>query len=157
MFDTDATHAEKDDVYSWIKSDKVTLLSEKMEIESKIKHENSLSEDSSMDVLVRREELLDLAKKIFMSKGVPEKDANMVSDALVEANLRGHDSHGVIRIPKWMAGLEAGAINPLCKVKTIRETAAGAILDGDRGLGPVVGVTASILPYLKPKRPVSAR
>jgi hypothetical protein len=43
MFDTDATHAEKDDVYSWIKSDKVTLLSEKMEIESKIKHENSFS------------------------------------------------------------------------------------------------------------------
>jgi len=151
MFDTDATHAEKDDVYSWIKSDKVTLLSKKMEIESKIKHENSFSEDSSMDVLVRREELLDLAKKIFMSKGVPEKDANMVSDALVEANLRGHDSHGVIRIPKWMAGLEAGAINPLCKVKTIRETAAGAILDGDRGLGPVVGVTASHIAVFKAK------
>lgn len=104
-----------------------------------------------MGVLVTREELLDLVKKIFMSKGVPEKDANVVSDALVEANLRGHDSHGVIRIPKWTAGLEAGAINPLCKVKTIKETAAGAILDGDRGLGPVVGVTASNIAIFKAK------
>ncbi|MDI7260644.1 MAG: Ldh family oxidoreductase [Thermodesulfobacteriota bacterium] len=104
-----------------------------------------------MDVLVAREELLDLSKKIFMSKGVPEKDAMVVSDALVEANLRGHDSHGVIRIPKWVAGLETGAINPLCRVKTIKQMAAGAVLDGDRGLGPVVGVTASNIAIFKAK------
>ena len=102
-----------------------------------------------MDVLTAREELLDLSKKIFMSKGVPEKDTMTVSDALVEANLRGHDSHGVIRIPKWVVGLETGAINPLCRVKTIKQMAAGAVLDGDRGLGPVVGVAASNIAIFK--------
>lgn len=82
---------------------------------------------------------------------MPEKDANVVGDALVEANLRGHDSHGVIRIPKWVSGLEIGAINPMTKVETVRETAASAFLDGGNALGPVVGVKASDMAIHKAK------
>lgn len=105
-----------------------------------------------MDISIKREDLLILSKKILMSRGVPEKDSNVVSDALVEANLRGHDSHGVIRIPKWIIGIEAGAINPLCKVKEIRETCGVALLDGDHGLGPVVGIKASSVAVCKAKK-----
>lgn len=104
-----------------------------------------------MENQVSNKELLDLSKKIFMLRGVPERDASVVGTALVEANLRGHDSHGVIRIPKWVLGLETGAINPLCKVKTIKHLAGGAVLDGDRGLGPVVGVIASRIAMFKAK------
>ena len=104
-----------------------------------------------MGILVQRDELLDLSKRIFISKGVHEKDADVVGDSLVEANLRGHDSHGVIRIPKWVLGLESSAINPMAKVETIRETPASALLDGGRGLGPVVGIKASNMAIYKAK------
>ncbi len=102
-----------------------------------------------MDITVTSEELLNLAQTIFVAKGVPELEADLVADALVEANLRGHDSHGVIRIPKWANGLEAGAISPIAKVETIRETDASALLDGGRALGPVVAIKASEMAILK--------
>lgn len=102
-----------------------------------------------MNILIKREDLLILSKKILILKGVPGKDSNIVSDALVEANLRGHNSHGVIRIPKWVAGIKTGAINPLCKVKKIKETPGTILLDGDQGLGPVVGVKACAIAICK--------
>ncbi|MGV7223001.1 MAG: Ldh family oxidoreductase [Nitrospinales bacterium] len=104
-----------------------------------------------MDVSIQPKELLKLAQTIFISKGVSEQEAMLVSDMLVEANLRGHDSHGVIRIPKWSTGLEAGAINPIAKVQTFQETAASALLDGGSGLGPVVGHKASDMVIHKAK------
>jgi LDH2 family malate/lactate/ureidoglycolate dehydrogenase len=104
-----------------------------------------------MDVSIQPEELLKLAQTIFISKGVSEQEANLVSDVLVEANLRGHDSHGVIRIPKWTTGLEVGAISPIAKVQTIQETAASAFLDGGGALGPVVGSKASDMAIHKAK------
>ena len=96
-----------------------------------------------MNITLQPKELLDLAQKIFVAKGVPGPDANLVADARVEANLRGHDSHGVIRIPKWATGLEAGAISPVARIEIVRETDASALLDADRALGPVVGIKAS--------------
>lgn len=104
-----------------------------------------------MDVSIQPKELLKLAQSIFISKGVSEQEAMLVSDMLVEANLRGHDSHGVIRIPKWSTGLEAGAINPIAKVQAVRETAASALLDGGSALGPVVGHKASDMVIHKAK------
>ncbi|MFC1876024.1 Ldh family oxidoreductase [Thermodesulfobacteriota bacterium] len=104
-----------------------------------------------MDVSIQPKELLELAQTIFISKGVSEQEARLVSDMLVEANLRGHDSHGVIRIPKWTTGLKAGAINPIAKVQTVQETAASALLDGGSALGPVVGCKASDMAIQKAK------
>jgi L-2-hydroxycarboxylate dehydrogenase (NAD+) len=95
-----------------------------------------------MNIILQPGELLDLAQTIFVAKGVPGPEANLVADALVEANLRGHDSHGVIRIPKWAAGLEAGAISPVAGIETVRESDASALLDADRTLGPVAGIKA---------------
>ena len=102
-----------------------------------------------MNIAVLPEELLNLAQRVFMANGVPEQQAYLVGDALVEANLRGHDSHGVIRIPKWKTGLELGAISKTANVETIRETKASAILDGGRALGPVVGIKASDMAIAK--------
>jgi len=104
-----------------------------------------------MNITVQPEELLILVQKIFTAKGVSEQEASLVGDALVEANLRGQDSHGVIRIPKWTTGLEVGAISPTAKVETVRETQASAFLDGGRALGPVVAVKASEMAIAKAK------
>lgn len=105
-----------------------------------------------MEIKIEHKTLRSLSKKIFMERGVCRDDAVIVVDVLVEANLRGHDSHGVIRIPKWIAGLDVGAINAMAKVVTVRETQASALLDGDRGLGPVVGIKASNLSIDRAKK-----
>jgi LDH2 family malate/lactate/ureidoglycolate dehydrogenase len=83
-----------------------------------------------------------LCRDILGAQGVGADDALIVGDVLIEANLRGHDSHGVVRIPQWVKGLKAGAINAKCAPKVLRETAATALIDGDLGLGPVVAMVA---------------
>lgn len=104
-----------------------------------------------MDILVQRAKLLSIAEGIFIAKKVPIDDARVVADVLVEANMRGHDSHGVIRIPKWVLGLAAGAINPIADLKTIKETRAAAMLEASGGLGPAIGMKASDMVIRKAK------
>ncbi len=70
------------------------------------------------------EQLRELCRDILGARGVKEDDASLVGDVLIEANLSGHDSHGVVRIPQWVKGLEAGAINARCAPKVIRDTPA---------------------------------
>lgn len=71
-------------------------------------------------------------------QGVPNVDAAITVDALIEANLRGHDSHGVIRLPKWLEGLRHGAINARCNPVLVERGQSILVVDGDAGLGPVV-------------------
>ena len=59
---------------------------------------------------VKAKVLRALAEQVFLGRGVPQDDAEVVADILIEANLRGHDSHGVIRIPKWVVGLDSGMV-----------------------------------------------
>lgn len=91
---------------------------------------------------VRTNVLRELSARVFENQGVYRDDAMVVSDVLVEANLRGHDSHGVVRIPKWVAGIKAKAINPACQPSLVVNFGSVAVLDGDRGLGPVVASRA---------------
>jgi uncharacterized oxidoreductase len=57
---------------------------------------------------------------------------------LVRANLRGHDSHGVIRVPHYVRALKAGEVNPRPSIRIEMETGTIAKIDGDRGFGQVV-------------------
>ena len=97
------------------------------------------------------DELRDLAARVFLSRGVPEDDAATVSDILIEANLRGHDSHGVIRIPKWVVGLDSGALKPVCSPQVIHDKCGTAMIHGDHGLGPVVARQATSMVLGKAK------
>lgn len=101
--------------------------------------------DGGRTVVVAWKDLRSLGAEILVGAGVPSGDAGTVADALVEANLSGHDSHGIIRLPKWVEGLRAGAINPACRPRVVHEGGVVAVLDGDRGLGPVVGQRAAAL------------
>src|SRR5687767_8917888 len=53
-----------------------------------------------------------LATRIFAALGAPEADARGVATLLVRANLRGHDSHGAIRIPQYAGAIRTGHVNP---------------------------------------------
>jgi uncharacterized oxidoreductase len=82
--------------------------------------------------------LHDLASRIFVALGTPEEDARWIATLLVRANLRGHDSHGVIRIPQYVTSVRQGPTNPRPTIKIVHETPTTAIVDGDDGFGQVV-------------------
>ncbi|MEK9939858.1 MAG: Ldh family oxidoreductase [Methylotenera sp.] len=83
--------------------------------------------------------LQDICVSILSQHDVPAGDAELVANTLVEANLRGYDSHGVIRLPLWVEGLTRGTIKARPNIKIKTQKAASALVDGDYGLGPVVG------------------
>jgi uncharacterized oxidoreductase len=92
-------------------------------------------------------ELERLTREIFAARGVPAGDAAWIAAMLVRANLRGHDSHGVIRVPQYVASLQRGTLNPKPQLRLVVDTPTIAILEGDGGFGQVVarrGTTLAI-------------
>ena len=87
--------------------------------------------------------LHDFCVAVFRSFGVPEADARTAADVLIAADLRGVDSHGVARLHTYVDMLALGRINPTPRVTIVRETASTATVDGDNGLGLVVGPQAN--------------
>ena len=84
-----------------------------------------------------------LATRIFAALEVPQDDAGWVAQLLVRANLRGHDSHGVIRVPQYVGSIRKGETHPRPAMRILAETPTTAILDGDLGLGQVVARRAA--------------
>ena len=78
------------------------------------------------------------ATRIFEALGAPVGDAAWIATLLVRANLRGHDSHGVIRIPQYAEAVRKGTVDPKSPITVTAETPVMARLDGGRGFGQVV-------------------
>ena len=76
--------------------------------------------------------------RIFAAMGAPQADAAWIATLLVRANLRGHDSHGVIRIPQYSQSVKDGSVDPKSPVRVTMETPVLARLDGGRGFGQPV-------------------
>jgi ureidoglycolate dehydrogenase (NAD+) len=87
-------------------------------------------------------ELQEFTKSVFIAAGVPSEDAALEAELLVWANLRGVDSHGVLRIPWYVELIARGEMNPRPTIRVEKETAATVLIDGDRALGPVVTTVA---------------
>ena len=75
--------------------------------------------------------------------GMADEDVVRFVDGLVEADLRGHLSHGIVRVPPYVRALAAGVVNPKPRVEAVRRFGATALLDGDNGHGVVVGQIAA--------------
>ena len=75
--------------------------------------------------------------------GMPDEDVARFVDGLVEADLRGHWSHGAVRVPPYIRAFAAGVVNPRPRVEPVRRFGATAVLDGDNGHGVVVGQIAT--------------
>lgn len=82
---------------------------------------------------------------------IPPKDADLIAESLVQANLRGVDSHGVARMAIYMERLSKALVNSRPRIITLQETPAMALLDGDNGSGQVVAMTAMELAMAKAK------
>ena len=87
--------------------------------------------------------LRNFSAQVFMHFGVPQGDAEQAAGVLAKSDLRGIDSHGVARLHTYFEMLELGRINPKPKIKILREKASVATIDGDNGLGLVVGPKAN--------------
>src|SRR5215216_4320308 len=93
-------------------------------------------------------EVADLRAKvagIFGRLDVPTEDAEIVADHLVEADLRGVHSHGVIRVPTYAQGIRAGKINPRPKIEIVEDNGGQVVMDGDNGLGQLTAFRANEL------------
>lgn len=88
------------------------------------------------------EQLTGLAVDALRRQDVPEDDARIVAAALVEADLGGQASHGLMRLPFLLRRLQAGLINPHPRMRVHGSRPAAALLDADNGLGPVAGTRA---------------
>ena len=87
--------------------------------------------------IVMPDELRSMVASIFGSRGVPEPDRDIVARCLVQADLRGVESHGVMRVPHYIRRLDVGSVNPTPHSGVTRTGPATATLDGDDGLGHV--------------------
>ena len=81
--------------------------------------------------------LTDFVAALFRDAGVPDGEARTVAGSLVGANLRGHDSHGVMRAPQYVGFLEKGEYRTGVDLLVEHETPAVVVCDGQWGLGQV--------------------
>ena len=103
-----------------------------------------MSEDA---VIVSAESLKHFAHEIFLRAGMSGEHAGVTAEVLVWADLRGVDSHGVTRIPRYVDLIEAGDMNPKPAITVGTETAASVLLEADRAAGPVAmtsGMAAAV-------------
>lgn len=90
-------------------------------------------------------ELVEFTTRALVACGMPEDDARLGAAVLVDADLMGIDSHGIAHMPThngYAPGFRSGHVNPTPSIRTVRETASTALLDADRGFGPLVGYRA---------------
>jgi L-2-hydroxycarboxylate dehydrogenase (NAD+) len=87
--------------------------------------------------------LHEFCARVFAHLGVPADDARLAADVLSWAHRRGIDSHGVARLRTYVDLLHAGRINPRPRFEVVRQTASTATVDGDNGLGLVIGPRAN--------------
>lgn len=77
-------------------------------------------------------------RQVFLSMGCTDDHANLATDVLIKADLRGIDSHGVARLAGYVRLWEKERINSRPEIKIVHETPTTATIDGDKGLGLVV-------------------
>lgn len=78
-------------------------------------------------------------QEVFERAGLPKGDAFLVADALVDADLRGVSTHGLVRFPIYAIRLRKGLVNAKPQMQVVRAKGATLVLDGDGGFGQVVG------------------
>ena len=93
-------------------------------------------------MILQHDDLKQYTHKIFAAAGCSEEEAARVAEHLVEANLVGHDSHGVIRIARYIEWMQEGKVLANQQVKVILENDMLAVLDGQFGLGQSIGEQA---------------
>ncbi len=100
---------------------------------------------------VPAERLTSFIFRAFTAAGLPAADAEMLANLMVEADLRGSDTHGVIRLPLYVRRIRAGGVNPQPNIRVVSDRPSAALIDGDNGMGHLVMRRAAELAIEKAK------
>jgi uncharacterized oxidoreductase len=98
---------------------------------------------SVAEVLLDAETLREYVSQIFAKAGCPASESELVARLLVESNLTGHDSHGVIRVPRYVQMMRDELIFPDQTVQVLVDTPSLAVVDGKFGFGQTVALQAT--------------
>ena len=88
--------------------------------------------------IIQHTVLRPLRLRPLRAAGLPEDQAKVAMDHLVDANLTGHDSHGVIRTPGYVRGVHSGGIKPAGNHKIVRESPTSMTIDANKSFGIVL-------------------
>jgi L-2-hydroxycarboxylate dehydrogenase (NAD+) len=105
----------------------------------------------SSDNRVPADRLAAFVVRAFSQAGVPAQDAEILAGLMVEADLRGSDTHGVIRLPLYIRRIRAGGINVKPNIRVVSERPSAALIDGDNAMGHLVMRRAAHLAIEKAK------
>jgi L-2-hydroxycarboxylate dehydrogenase (NAD+) len=83
-----------------------------------------------------------VAAAAFEAHGISEADASLTAEVLVSADARGKHSHGLLRLPRFVRGIEHGNVDPDGRIAISETTGAPVLVDGGSRLGPVVAMEA---------------
>jgi LDH2 family malate/lactate/ureidoglycolate dehydrogenase len=89
---------------------------------------------------VRADDILALGQALLERSGAPPRHAQIVMEHLVTSSAMGLHSHGVMRVPQYLAEIESGTINPGAKPAIVETSTSRLAVDGRRGFGQVVGM-----------------
>ncbi|MFT5174444.1 MAG: LDH2 family malate/lactate/ureidoglycolate dehydrogenase [Gammaproteobacteria bacterium] len=87
--------------------------------------------------------LAEFATAVYVSQGMPEADARLVADTMVQADLWGHQSHGVLRLGWYLERLRNKVMNPVTTPEFVIDGGAIALIDGHDGVGHVLAKLAA--------------
>ena len=93
-------------------------------------------------MLIKAEPLQALVRDIFQAAGCSRAEGERIGLYLVRANLNGHDSHGVIRVPRYVAWMREGHLAADQELTIVSENPAMAVVDGNYGFGQTIGPLA---------------
>lgn len=102
--------------------------------------------------IVAASRLIDLVAEVMQGAGCEAAEARTVARRLVDSNLVGHDSHGVLRVSKYLDWVREGNLLPNRTPTVVFDSDALAIVDGQRGFGQVVGEFAGALGVAKARK-----
>ena len=103
---------------------------------------NKMNTDRSTQTVWKAEDLIPLATRAFEGLGLPAADAVEVVNVLVQADLFGLSTHGLSRIESYGERLQVNGINPRPNITVQSPALALRLVDGDNGVGPLVGMRA---------------
>ena len=97
------------------------------------------------DIIIGAAKLTEAVEAIVAKGGSNAREARMVAENLVEANLKGHDSHGVGMMPRYVDSLLEGGLKPNQTPGVVLDTGSLERMDGQRGYGQVIGHDATVI------------
>lgn len=93
-----------------------------------------------------------ITRQLFLGCGTPGHISDIIAQILVGANLAGHDSHGILRIPSYLSLIEEGNLDPGAEPSVLRQTNITVIFDGNNGSGLYTARKAMDLAINKAKK-----